>query len=291
MQPARLCLLLSIVLLGEAAEYRNPAIVTSAPIHVSEQYQSHLLHQQQQQPAVLTQSYQVLPEPRNYYPYPQYLPTHTGYTNIQSVGQPYQMYGGAAPGSDASSYGLSAPSPAPSPSPSTVPHRSVSVTPIPPSPFENRPSPSVEHQHSRSPSHHHSSARNQALVQGPFAPKPILSYGATNPFLANLPPAQGIYGAPVEDSSHRGDAIRAFYELNPLSGYDGASAPAAAPPSSASIDDTWEALEASVDASTRRRHRFNWIPTWSCHFSVKMNSSSGKRKINILYLDYSLIIT
>ncbi|CAL2044650.1 unnamed protein product [Caenorhabditis brenneri] len=259
---SRLVLLFSLLFIGDsvANDYSNPStshIVTSAPIHVSEQQSSRhysQLQQQQQQPSVLTQSYQVLPESRNYYQYPQYLPTHAGYSNIQTVGQPYQMYGNSqgsnivSGGSGSSeSYGYSAPAPVPTlaPVPVTVTerHRSFSVTPTPPAPIaENR---ERESQHGRAPGHQAPSSqqgrRFPAPPPSPFV-KPVLSYGAANPFLANLPPAQGVYGAPV-DSSHRG--------------YDGSSGAAPAPPpgSSASVDDTWEALEASLDANTRRRHR------------------------------------
>ncbi|PIC26249.1 hypothetical protein B9Z55_018877 [Caenorhabditis nigoni] len=274
--PSRLALLLSLILIGEsvANDYDSSprqSTVTSPPVHVSERNYQH-----QQQPSVLTQSYQVLPESRNYYQYPQYLPTHAGYSNIQTVGQPYQMYGSSSGSSSSSavvsggnseSYGYSAQSPIPTlaPAPVTVPerHRTYTPSPTPPSPFTD----TRETQRGRAPGHQalSSSSQNQgrrfpALPQSSsfmIAPKPVLSYGAANPFLANLPPAQGVYGAPV-DASHRGDAIRAFHELNPeITGYDGSSGAAPAPPSgsSASVDDTWEALEASLDANTRRRHR------------------------------------
>ncbi|KAF1751737.1 hypothetical protein GCK72_018291 [Caenorhabditis remanei] len=278
-RPSRLVLLLSLILIGDsvANDYNNPSshqpTVTSSPIHVSEQQSVRNYQQQQQQPSVLTQSYQVLPESRNYYQYPQYLPTHHGYSNIQTVGQPYQMYGSSSGSNSASSivsggnsegYGYSAQSPIPTlaPTPVTVPerHRPYSPSPTPASPFsENR---ERESQHGRAPGHQAPSSQGRrfpAPPPSPFMihPKPVLSYGAANPFLANLPPAQGVYGSPVE-SSHRGDAIRAFSELNPeIAGYDGSSGAAPAPPpgSSASVDDTWEALEASIDANTRRRHR------------------------------------
>uniref|UniRef100_A0A1I7TBW8 CG16772 protein n=1 Tax=Caenorhabditis tropicalis TaxID=1561998 RepID=A0A1I7TBW8_9PELO len=271
----RFSLLFSLILIGEsvANDYSNPHTVTSSPLHVSEQHSSR--HYNQHNPSILTQSYRVLPESRNYYQYPQYLPTHTGYSNIQTIGHPYQIYGNS-PGSNPSSssnivsggssgssesYGYSAPSPIPTapPSPLTTSERqrSFSPTPTPPSPFsENR---ERENQHSRSPGQQIPSQQQGHRFPSPPPPspfvKPVLSYGAANPFLANLPPAQGVYGAPVE-SSHRGDAIRAFFELNPqLTGYDGSSGAAPAPPTGASSDDTWEALEASLDANTRRRHR------------------------------------
>ncbi|CAO4379158.1 unnamed protein product [Caenorhabditis nigoni] len=263
-QPSRLALVLFLILIGDsvANDYDSSprqSTVTSPPVHISERnYQQ----QHQQQPSVLTQSYQVLPESRNYYQYPQYLPTHAGYSNIQTVGQPYQMYGSssgsssAVSGGNSESYGYSAQSPIPTLAPApvtgpvTVPerHRTYTPSPTPPSPFsDNR----GETQRGRAPGHQapSSSSQNQgrrfpALPSSSFmiAPKPVLSYGAANPFLANLPPAQGVYGAPV-DASHRG--------------YDGSSGAAPAPPpgSSASVDDTWEALEASLDANTRRRHR------------------------------------
>ncbi|CAA99872.2 Prion-like-(Q/N-rich)-domain-bearing protein [Caenorhabditis elegans] len=262
-----LALLLSIILIGEtiANEYdglsshqSHQSTVTSAPIHVSEQQTSrnrpYNQPQLQQKPSVLTQSYQVLPESRNYYQYPQYLPTHTGYSNIQTVGQPYQMYG-SAPGSNvvsggnSESYGYNQQAPVPTVAPAPVHfserQRSYSAAPTPPSPFsETR---ERENNNVRAPGHHapaQQGHRSPSPPPSPFMinPKPVLSYGAANPFLANLPPAQGVYGAPI-DSSHRG--------------YDGFSLSAPAPPSgsSASVDDTWEALEASLDANTRRRHR------------------------------------
>ncbi|CAI2354915.1 unnamed protein product [Caenorhabditis sp. 36 PRJEB53466] len=237
---ARFCLLFSLLLIraNANADYRSPT-VTSAPIHVSE---SGYQHQQQQQPPVLTQSYKVLPEPHNYYPYPQYLPTNAGYSNIQTVGRPFQIYGASAPGAESgSSYGLAAPAPAP------IPHRFVATsTPTPPTPL-------LEHQHGSAPAHYHHGQGHQAVAHKQAAPvpfmiasKPVLSYGAANPFLANLPPAQGVYGAPVPvDSSHRG------YDGSELS----SASPAAPPAFSSSVDDTWEALEASLDADPSARRR------------------------------------
>uniref|UniRef100_A0A8R1HJ62 Uncharacterized protein n=1 Tax=Caenorhabditis japonica TaxID=281687 RepID=A0A8R1HJ62_CAEJA len=264
-------LLLSILLFDTAFN-----VAASDPIHVASPNPYEIHEQHQQQPAVLAQ-------PRNYYQYPQYLPTNAGYSSYQSVGQPYQMYSSSS--SDAS-YGFapSAPAPTPTPVPAHVP-----VSPVTPPPLSSQfESQAQEHHQSRAPAPLENQEKEvRAFIPVPvsapspslpsqklhniheptpqiIAPKPVLSYAAANPFLANLPPAQGPYGAPIIDSADREDSIRAFYQLNRDSspaGYASQSASAPAPPplpaSSSSIDDTWEALEASLEASARRRHRFN----------------------------------